>query len=555
MSPATDPETQKILESLRRLEQRVARLEEHLDQVPLEQARSVRSAQLEEETPSATAPDAGLEQRIGEFGLAWVGSVIFLLGLVFLMAYAFNQGHHLLAALIGYAAALGLYWLARLWKAGYAHFSRVLLTIGMLLFWYTTLRLHFFTPSALVADRYVALTLLFLILALQFYVALAQSFELLAWPALVLSFASALLADATHVTLPLVAAISICAVVLARRRQWWAFLTAGVILTYLTHLVWLLSNPLMGHPLGAVSAHQNSLIYLFIYAAAYAWPAFGLRPDSEHLVARGSVLMLNCLGFSAVTALTALTFFQKNYAGICFSAAAFFLILAMLQWLRLHRPFVPSLHACFGYMALSIAIYGYAGIPAAFPWLSLQSLLVLSMALWFRSKILVVINFLIYLGILAVYWVISPQTNAVNFSFALVALASARVMNWQKTRLTLRTEVMRNLYLAIAFVLVLYSLYRALPASYVALSWTVAAVCYFVLSLLLRNIKYRWMAIFQLLATVLYLFFVDLARLDPRFRVVAFLFLGLMALGISLSYSKLRRLLGRNESHKEKDAV
>jgi uncharacterized membrane protein len=114
---------------------------------------------------------------------------------------------------------------------------------------------------------------------------------------------------------------------------------------------------------------------------------------------------------------------------------------------------------------------------------------------------------------------------------------------------------MRNLYLAIAFVLVLYSLYRALPASYVALSWTVAAVCYFGLSLLLRNIKYRWMAIFQLLATVLYLFFVDLARLDPRYRVVAFLFLGLMALGISLSYSKLRRLLGRNESHREKDAV
>jgi hypothetical protein len=38
---------------------------------------------------------------------------------------------------------------------------------------------------------------------------------------------------------------------------------------------------------------------------------------------------------------------------------------------------------------------------------------------------------------------------------------------------------------------------------------------------------------------------VDLGRLDPRFRVVAFLFLRLMALLLSLSYSRIKRMIGK----------
>ncbi len=204
---------------------------------------------------------------------------------------------------------------------------------------------------------------------------------------------------------------------------------------------------------------------------------------------------------------------------------------------------MPAVYACFGYLALSTAIYGFSGMPLAFFWLALQSLLVVSMALWFRSRILVVANALIYILILAAYGVLSPLSHPVNFSFAFVSLGSARIMNWQRERLTLQTENLRILYLALGFVMVLYSLHSALPPQYVALSWTVAAAAYFLFSVILRNIKYRWMALFTFLATVIYLFLIDLPRLDPEFRVAAFIFLGLMALGISLFYSKLKRFL------------
>jgi hypothetical protein len=198
-------------------------------------------------------------------------------------------------------------------------------------------------------------------------------------------------------------------------------------------------------------------------------------------------------------------------------------------------------------MALSIAIYGYAAIPNSFLWLALQSLLVVSIALWFRSRMLVVVNSLIYVGILIGYFALSPSSHPVNFSFALVALASARVMNWQKERLTLRTELLRNVYLFIAFVLVFYALDCAVPPQYVTLSWTLTAVAYFLLSYLLKSNKYRLMAIAGMLVTVVYLFLVDLASLDPRFRVAAFMFLGMMAVMISLYYTRIRKALRSNE--------
>jgi uncharacterized membrane protein len=167
------------------------------------------------------------------------------------------------------------------------------------------------------------------------------------------------------------------------------------------------------------------------------------------------------------------------------------------------------------------------------------------MALWYRSRALVVANSLIYICMLMAYTISPRSSDVVNFSFALVALASARVMNWQKERLTLRTNLLRNVYLSLGFVLVLYALYCAAPSNYVTLTWTAAAVAYFVLSIVLSNIKYRWMAISTMFMTVGYLFFVDLARLDAIYRVAAFLFLGVMALLISIFYTRYKRFLGK----------
>jgi hypothetical protein len=188
-------------------------------------------------------------------------------------------------------------------------------------------------------------------------------------------------------------------------------------------------------------------------------------------------------------------------------------------------------------MAMSIALYGMYGLPRVFLLLAMQSLVVVSMALWFRNRLIVIMNSLLFLTILLVYLLSSKPVDGVNFSFALVSLVSARIINWKRSRLQIKTDLIRNLYLVFGFFMVLYSLFHAVPGKFVTLSWTLAALLYFLLSFVLKNVKYRYMALGTMISTAFYLFIVDLARIEVVYRVLAFLFLAILSIGISIYYT------------------
>ena len=95
---------------------------------------------------------------------------------------------------------------------------------------------------------------------------------------------------------------------------------------------------------------------------------------------------------------------------------------------------------------------------------------------------------------------------------------------------------MRNLYLIIGFVMVLLALHHAMPKHLITLSWIMAALIYFLLSFILKNIKYRYMALGTMICAALYLFIVDLAKIELIYRVLALLFLSAISIGISMYY-------------------
>jgi hypothetical protein len=196
-------------------------------------------------------------------------------------------------------------------------------------------------------------------------------------------------------------------------------------------------------------------------------------------------------------------------------------------------------------MAMSIALYGMYGLPRVFLLLAMQSLIVVSMALWFRNRLIVIMNSLLFLTILLVYLLSSKPVDGVNFSFALVSLISARIINWKRSRLQIRTDLIRNLYLVVGFFMVLYALFHAVPGKFVTLSWTMAALLYFLLSFVLKNVKYRYMALGTMISTAFYLFIVDLARIEVVYRVLAFLFLAILSIGISIYYTNRIRKDGK----------
>ena len=99
---------------------------------------------------------------------------------------------------------------------------------------------------------------------------------------------------------------------------------------------------------------------------------------------------------------------------------------------------------------------------------------------------------------------------------------------------------MRNAYLFLAFIAIPYALYHSLPGRYISLSWVGVAIFYYLLSLVLKNKKYRWMALFTLLLSILYIFVIGIIKLEPVYRIVSFIVLGIVLIIISITYTKIR---------------
>ena len=193
-----------------------------------------------------------------------------------------------------------------------------------------------------------------------------------------------------------------------------------------------------------------------------------------------------------------------------------------------------------GFLALSCAIVKAAQMPDVFVWLSVQSVIVVATAIWLRSRFIIVANFGIYVGILASYVLVAERERGISLGFGVVALVTARLLSWKQERLVLKTGLMRDCYLIVAFLIFPYALYHLVPRAWVSLAWVGAALLYYLLAAILHNPKYRWMAHATLLLTALYLAVAGISRLEPVFRNLSFLVLGAVFLVVSLVFTRLR---------------
>jgi hypothetical protein len=251
------------------------------------------------------------------------------------------------------------------------------------------------------------------------------------------------------------------------------------------------------------------------------------------LISSGFVLMIIFIFINVLKA--------ENYANNYFLGSIVFLIFAVILWVKEQSKYSTFVYALMGYFALSLAIISLK-IPNYLILLSWQSLIVIATAVWFRSKLIVVANFFIYTLVLLGYFLTTESVTVFGLSFGAVALFSARILNWNKNRLELKTEQMRNVYLISAFFAIPYTLYFTIPENFVSISWILTAIIYYVLSLVLNNKKYRWMSIYTFLLTIFYVAILGFTNTDTTYKVISFLALGFVMIVISILYSKKKIL-------------
>jgi hypothetical protein len=408
---------------------------------------------------------------------------------------------------------------------------------SQVLLFYLTLRLHFFSNEPILSNKTVSVLLLLFLIVLQAYLSYRDKSQGFAALFVIFALTTGIVCDAAYFILPLMILVACGSVYYYYRFKWKPLLVVTIILCYISAFIWLLGNPVIGHPMKLIAEQHSGVVYFLGLGAIFSTPLLFRNTDKSEDDFLTGVTFVNGILYSLLLIFIVLGFFSKNYVVLFSGLTLCCLAYSIVLHSRFDWNFASAFYSLYGFMAMSIALYGIFKLPGVYLLLSVQSLLVVSMALWFRNRLIIVMNSILFLTILIVYLLSSKNVDGVDFSFALVALISARIINWKNSRLQIKTDLIRNLYMLEGFCMMLLALLNAVPKQFVTFSWTVTALLYFIISLLLKNIKYRYMALGTMICSAFYLFIVDLARIGIIYRVLALLFLAAISIGISIYYT------------------
>jgi hypothetical protein len=416
----------------------------------------------------------------------------------------------------------------------------------MALLFAATMRLCFPLPrSVLAIASWPAQALLIGVVALNLWIARSRRSEWLVGVALATGGVTVTVLESPALSLGLLPLLAFNAMLVTERENWRALSLVSVAGAYSAYAGWMLGPLLRGsvfHFESAVTLAPLVVLGVMVVLAAGRWRRLTGEPeavwDTTHALG-------NCAFGYGVFLVHTLAVFPTLIVPLHSIAFAGLLGVAALFWVRRQSRIATFFYAMTAYAALSVAILKLAAAPAVFVWLSVQSVVVVATAIWFRSRFIVVANFLIYLAIVSGYVVTTERETGISIGFGLVALVSARILNWQKNRLELKTGMMRNAYLLSAFVVFPYAFYHLVPLKYVGLAWIGLALAYYALNVLIQNQKYRWMGHATLLLTACYLVIVATRQFEPVYRVLSFLALGTVLIGVSLLFTRSRRKAAR----------
>jgi hypothetical protein len=417
----------------------------------------------------------------------------------------------------------------------------------MVLLFFATLRLCYFgAPSLLAPSSMAAAAVLAMAVAVNLAIAWSRQSAFLTGLALLTGLIAALAVGKPWYVFGMVTAMILIAGLAARSRDWpWLVVLASPG-AYLTYLMWAVGNPLFGNRLEVAAGPMAAAWFLLGWMVINA-VAMTMRRghETEETVAQvGAVL--NAMGYGLFLLHTLVTY-GDAFVSANVAASVVLLGIAVMFRVREQSRFATFIYAMTGYSALTAALIWACGLPDLFVWLSLQSLLVVSTAIWFHSRFIIVGNFMIYLAMIGCYMVVEKDENGISLVFGLVALVSAAILSWQKHRLELKTELMRNAYLTCAFFIFPYALYHIVPWALVAPSWVALAMFYYGMYLVRKSAKYRWMGHNTLLLTVGYLLVIGIGKLEGAQRILSFLVLGTVLLVVSVVFTRMRARQLRDE--------
>ena len=545
-SSENDVTGKEILQHLKSIESRISKLETYLDLPSAKTDEEIEEEPIIRKKKSETEEE--LELRIGQFWFAKLGIFVFLAGWLIGNTLPFEEVNQTLIVVIGFITGLVTIFAGTFFKNKFPHISGWILGSGFAILFIAALRMHYFSPTPLVTNIIPILVIVYIVSFALILSGIKWGSTYITAFGFALGYASALISDYSILIFLTITLLAIQSTYLKIKLNWTGLFNFTIVTAYLVHLIWFINNPLVGNQLELQIDHPLNLIFILLYVIIFTIAYFSTKEFDESLPTAMSFLANTSMGYGLFLLITILS---APSLGQVYNllASIIFLGFAILFFTKMSSKIATFYYAMTGYGALSIAIILQFDMPDFFMWLCFQSLLVVSTAVWFRSKFIILANFIIFLLIFFAFLILSGATSGISLSFGIVALLSARILNWKKDQLELKTEQMRNAYLLTALLIIPYSLYQLLPSGFVAFSWIAVAILYYVFSLMLKNVKYRYMSLATFMLTVLYVFVLGITSEETIFKILSFLVLGGALVIISIVYTR-----NRNKSTKQKES-
>lgn len=539
-------ESFQVIEYLKNLEQRITIIEDKLHLSKTENETDENLSYRDEEN---TEPNS-MEIKFGEYWFTNFAIIVLAIGVISILTLPFQEFHPILPSTFGMVCVGALIGMSFYWKKSYPYLSTYLIGAGLGLSYFSALRLFHFSPETALSGIVLEVIILTSISTLCLITSTKLKVKYLIALSLTMFCLTGIISNNPLFLFILLSIIASTFVFYRLKYELDGLIIYGLSICYLSHFIWAINNPFMGNEMMLVSEPGFNLIFLIVYAVIFSFGNFLHKPKAmeTELSITGSIL--NALGCYALFLVISFSKFVNSLPEYHTLLAIAFLALAIASWkinMSMYSTFIYSLLA---YASMSIAIIGSASVPEVYIYLIWQSLLVIATAIWFRSKYIVISNFIIYMAIFVTYLIASNEFSLISLSFGLIAIISARVLNWKKHRLTIKTELMRNVYLTIAFISVPYTLLKSVPPNFVVFSLLAVIILYYAMSILLKNSKYRWMAHLTTIGSIGYTLLYGTSNMDSSYLIYSLLALGMILLAVSLTYHKLH--LRKDEIEKSK---
>ncbi len=529
-------EMQEIWNRLKRHEEKIARVEKYLNlDEQIEEKTDVHFRSIEE-----IEQDENLEYKIGQYWFAKIGIIAFIIGIIFFLLLPLEDIPKTIPVFSGFICAGVFLLLPKLIGKNVPHLVNYLTGGSVILLYFSIVRLHFTGAFPIIHSIVLELVLLNAVFLFSIILALRSKSQSLSFISVVIGFASAILSNSAYYTFLWICLVASVSVYINLKYNWRSLLGFAILLAYCAHAFWFINFPAISNTVEIIVPKSN-FIFLFLYFLIFSSAYFIERGEKSDETSKVINNVLNVIMFYLLLLAITLNGSYSSFSIIFGAASIIFLLQSAYYWKREKSKYLTFLFAMSGYLALSTSILYQFNFANSLILLCWQSLIVISTAVWYKSRIIIVANFFIYLLIFIVYLTAVKNMTVVSLSFGIAALVSARILNWKKKSLDLKTERMRNSYLLLSLLFIPFALFEIIPSGYIAVSWVTVAVFYYLFSLLLKNRKYRWMAVLTLLMTIIYVSVLGLTSSELIYKIMSFLILGSVLISISFIYGRMKR--------------